>query len=256
MHVGYFEAVRSVLYDCHMGVECLVVTSDTTLLDQITAGLSGRRASLDLRQDSASAIELASRRHLDGLVIDCDDVHGGTEALAHFRKSRSNKQSTIFAVVNHVTSAEVALDLGANFVLGKPIHESRLRSLLDSAIPRMEREHQRYFRYGVDLPVRFHNTLGDSLSAKMQNISEGGLAIRPIDPVKLQGVVIVEFEVPSLDPQVFHAKADVVWADSFVMGLRFLYVEKNSEAILQSWLDSLEAQLRFREFAQRPFDSD
>jgi hypothetical protein len=47
----------------------------------------------------------------------------------------------------------------------------------------------------------------------------------------------------------------VVWADSFVMGLRFLYVEKNSGAILKSWLDSLEAQLRFREFAQRPSGS-
>jgi CheY-like chemotaxis protein len=239
-----------------MQVECLVVTSDTALLDQIMAGLSGRSASLDLRQDSASAIELASRRHLDGLVIDCDDVHGGVEALAQVRKSRSNKQSTIFAVVNHLTSAETALDLGANFVLSKPIQEARLRSLLDSALPKMEREHQRYFRYGVDLPVRFHNTLGESLSAKMKNVSEGGLAIRPVDPVKLQGVVIVEFEVPSLDPQVFHAKADVVWADSFVMGLRFLYVEKNSAAILQSWLDSLESQLRFRESVQRPSHAD
>jgi CheY-like chemotaxis protein len=239
-----------------MQVECLVVTSDTALLDQIMAGLSGRSASLDLRQDSASAIELASRRHLDGLVIDCDDVHGGVEALAQVRKSRSNKQSTIFAVVNHLTSAETALDLGANFVLSKPIQEARLRSLLDSALPKMEREHQRYFRYGVDLPVRFHNTLGESLSAKMKNVSEGGLAIRPVDPVKLQGVVIVEFEVPSLDPQVFHAKADVVWADSFVMGLRFLYVEKNSATILQSWLDSLESQLRFRESVQRPSHAD
>jgi CheY-like chemotaxis protein len=235
-----------------MGVECLIVTRDTTLLDHMMAGLSGRRASLDLRQDSASAIELVSRRHLDGLVIDCDDVHGGTEALAKVRASRSNKQSTIFAVVNHLTSAETALDLGANFVLCKPIQETRLRSLLDSAIPKMEREHQRYFRYDVDLPVLFRTTLGQTLHARMKNISEDGLAISLIDPVKLHGVVSVEFEVPSLDPQLFRAKADVAWSDSFVMGLRFLYVEKSSATILRSWLDSLDAQLRFRQFAQRP----
>jgi CheY-like chemotaxis protein len=238
-----------------MGVACLVVTSDTTLLDQLMAGMSGRRASLDLRQDSASAIELASRRHLDGLVIDCDDVHGGTAALAQVRNTRSNKQTTIFAVVNHLTSAEAALDLGANFVLSKPIHETRLRSLLDSAIPKMEREHQRYFRYEVDLPVQFHTTMGQTLSARMKNISGDGLAISLVDPVKLHGVVIVEFEVPSLDPQVFHAKADVMWSDSFVMGLRFLYVEKTSAVILRSWLDTLDAQLRFHEFAQRPSGS-
>jgi hypothetical protein len=189
---------------------------------------------------------------LDGLVIDCDDVHGGTEALAKVRASRSNKQSTIFAVVNHLTSAETALDLGANFVLCKPIQETRLRSLLDSAIPKMEREHQRYFRYDVDLPVLFRTTLGQTLNARMKNISEDGLAISLIDPVKLHGVVSVEFEVPSLDPQLFRAKADVAWSDSFVMGLRFLYVEKSSATILRSWLDSLDAQLRFRQFAQRP----
>jgi CheY-like chemotaxis protein len=235
-----------------MGVECLVVTCDTTLLDHIMAGMSGRRASLDLRQDSASAIELASRRHLDGLVIDCDDVHGGTEALARVRSSRSNKLSTIFAVVNHLTSAETALDLGANFVICKPIQETRLRSLLDNAIPRMEREHQRYFRYHVDLPVRFRNTLGESMNARMKNISEDGLAISLVDPVKLHGVVNVEFELPSIEPQVFRAKADVAWSDSFVMGLRFLYVEKSAAVVLRSWLDSLDAQLRFREFAHPP----
>lgn len=238
-----------------MGVECLVVTSDTTLLDQIMASMSGRRASLDHRQDSASAIELASRRHLDGLVIDCDDVHGGAQALAHVRNTRSNKQSTIFAVVNHLTSAEAALDLGANFVLSKPIHEARLRSLLDSAIPKMEREHQRYFRYDVDLPVQFHTTMGQTLNARMKNISEDGLAISLVDPIKLHGVVIVEFNVPSLDPQVFHAKADVMWSDSFVMGLRFLYVERSSGVILRSWLDSLDSQVRFREFVRRPSGS-
>jgi hypothetical protein len=102
------------------------------------------------------------------------------------------------------------------------------------------------------LPVRFRNTLGQSLSARMKNISEDGLAISLVDPVKLHGVVIVEFEVPSVEPQVFHAKADVMWSDSFVMGLRFLYVEKSCAAVLRSWLDSLDAQLRFRESAQPP----
>ena len=57
----------------------------------------------------------------------------------------------------------------------------------------------------------------------------------------------MEFELPSVEPQAFHAKADVVWSDSFVMGLRFLYIEKHSGVALQTWLNSLEAQFHFRE---------
>lgn len=233
-----------------MVLECLIVTSDPTLLGHVQASLGTHGASLHFRQDSASAIELASRRHLDGLVIDCDDVPGGATALAQVRNSPANKQTLILAVVNGWTSAEAALNLGADFVLSKPIQQPRLRSVLDIAVPKMEREHRRYFRYEVDLPVRFRNPLGQSFTAKMKNVSEGGLAIKLGDAVRLKGVVIVEFELPSVDPQPFHAKAEVVWSDSFVMGLRLLYIEKNSGVALQAWLNSLEAQFHLRESTQ------
>jgi len=85
----------------------------------------------------------------------------------------------------------------------------------------------------------------------MRNVSEGGLAIKLVDPGRLKGVVIVEFEFPSVEPQTFHAKAEVVWSDSFVVGLRFLYIEKESGVALQTWLNSLEAQFRFRDSVHR-----
>jgi CheY-like chemotaxis protein len=235
-----------------MGLECLIVTCDLGLLGHLQASLGALGASLQLRQDAASAIEFASRRHLDGLVIDCDDVPGGTRAIPELRGTRANKQSVIVAVVNGLTSAEEALDLGADFALSKPIQQVRLRSVLNIAVAKMEREHRRYFRYDVDLPVRFRNPLGQSFTARMQNISEGGLAIKLIDPVRLKGVVNVEFELPSIELQVFHAKADVVWSDSFVMGLRFLHIEKHSGVALQTWLSLLEAQCRFHEILIQP----
>jgi len=184
-------------------------------------------------------------------MIDCDDVPGGTKALARLRSTPANQQTVIIAIVNGSTSPEAALDLGANFVVSKPIQQTRLRSVLHTAVAKMEREHRRYFRYNVDLPVRFRNPLGQSFTASMKNVSEGGLAIKLVDPVRLEGVVIVEFELPSVEQQTFHAKAEVVWIDCFVVGLRFLYIERESGVALQTWLNSLEAQFRFRQSAQR-----
>jgi CheY-like chemotaxis protein len=234
-----------------MPLDCLVVTCDPTLLGQVKANFSARGASLDLRQDSASAIELASRRHWDGLIIDCDDVAGGTDALVNMRSSRSNQQTLIIAILNGSTSAEKALDLGANFVLSKPIEESRLRGVLDIAVSKMEREHRRYFRYDIDLPVRFQNHLGQTFNSRMKNVSEGGMSIKLVNPVHLKGIVPVEFDIPSVEPKPFHAKADIVWSDSFAMGLRFLHIEKDCELALQSWLTSLEAQSQFRDSTER-----
>jgi DNA-binding NtrC family response regulator len=229
-----------------MTLDCLVVTCDPILLGQIKANFSARGASLDLREDSVSALELVGRRHWDGLIIDCDDVAGGMEVLVKVRNSRSNQETLAIAVLNGTANTDVALGMGATFVLCKPVEESRLSGVLDFAFPKMEREHRRYFRYEIDLPVRFQNHLGQSFSGAMKNVSEGGMAVRLVAPAPLDGVIPVEFDIPSVTPQPFHAKADVVWSDAFAMGLRFLRIEKTCEMALQSWLSSLESQSQFR----------
>jgi CheY-like chemotaxis protein len=233
-----------------MDLECLIVTCDPGLLGHVQAGFA-HGTSFHLRQDCASAIELATRRHLDGVVVDCDGVPGGARALPALRNTPANKQTLILAVVNGLTSGEEAIDLGADLTVSKPIQGPRLASILEAAVPKMEREHRRYFRYDVDLPVRFQTSVGQSVTARMKNVSESGLAIKLVDPVRVKGVVAVEFELPSVQPRTFRAKADVVWSDSFVMGLRFLYIDKENGGALQAWLNSLEAQTHFREWAQR-----
>jgi hypothetical protein len=227
-----------------------MMTRDLNLMGQIKTTLNEHGAWLDLRQDSASTTELISRRHWDGLVIDCDDVPGGTEAIAEVRNSRSNKHSLIFAVVNGSTGVEAALDLGSTFVLSKPVQEIRWRTVLTAALPKMEREHRRYFRYDANLPVQLRNHDGQILRARMKNVSEGGLAIKLVDPLRLEGVVNVEFDVPGVKPQPFRAKAEIVWSDIFVMGLRFLYANEASGSILRTFLNSLAVQLQLRESAQ------
>src|ERR1017187_7442022 len=196
-----------------MGFQFLILTCDPSLLSDVQTSLGSQGIQFQLRQDSTSAIELASRRHLDGLMIDCDDVPGGAEALGQIRNTPANKQTYILAIVNGSTGTRAAIALGANFVLSKPIQQTLL-GILPVAITDMEREHRRYFRYDVDLPVWFQNALGQSCTARMKNVSESGLAIKPVDPVGLRGRIKVKFELPSIQPQTFQAKADVVWSDS------------------------------------------
>src|ERR1700721_2351300 len=97
-----------------MSLESLIVTCDPALVGHFQSSLAAHGAAFHLRQDSASAIEFASRRHLDGLMIDCDDVPGGAQALAQVRSTPANNQSLILAIVNGATSAKGALDSGAH----------------------------------------------------------------------------------------------------------------------------------------------
>jgi hypothetical protein len=233
-----------------MRLGCLLITSDAALLDVVQTSLSNANVGLELRADAASAIELAGRRHIDGFVIDCDDVFGADDAIAKIRGMCSNKRSVVLAIVNGITSVSAAVEAGANFVAGKPVKGSLLKGILDLAIPRMEREHRKYFRHKVELPATLLCHPNESIPAKIINVSEGGLALTYCGPAPVEGVVTVQFVLPSISRQNFQAKAEVVWKDAFAIGLRFLRIESDCRQSFEAWLDSLKAQLRFRELAQ------
>jgi c-di-GMP-binding flagellar brake protein YcgR len=76
---------------------------------------------------------------------------------------------------------------GANFVLSKPLQGTRWRGVVETVIPKMQREHRRYFRHKVGLPLRLADQVGQTLSARLKNISEGGMAIELADPLRLEG---------------------------------------------------------------------
>jgi CheY-like chemotaxis protein len=232
-----------------MALHCLLLTRDATLLEVIRAGFRAVNVELEMRTDVTSAIELSARRHVDSFVIDCDDVPQATDLLSQIRNSRSNKLSLIFAVVNATTSVSMAVEAGANFVLGKPVQDNQLRSFLDIAVPRMEREHRRYFRYKVNLPIELLCQTGETFAGKMINVSEGGLALTRFGPASVEGVVTVRFRLPSVNPQIIQAKANVIWSDAFAMGLRFLQIDRDCRSFFEAWLGSLDAQKQFQESA-------
>ena len=123
-----------------MGLSCLLLTSDPALLQMMRHSCIAAEVDLELRTDAASAIELSARRHLDGFMIDRDDVSGARDLLPRIRSSGSNQRSVVFVVVNDTTSIDTAFKAGANFVLAKPVQDTVLRGFLEIAVGRMERE--------------------------------------------------------------------------------------------------------------------
>jgi hypothetical protein len=232
-----------------MALTCLLLTSDAALLDVVRSTFGAVGVGVEHRADAASAIEVTVRRHIDSFVIDCDDVHAATEALATIRTSRSNKLSTVFAILNGKTSVTAAIEAGANFVVGKPVIGTLLRTHLDAALPKMKREYRRYFRHRVDLPITVSSS-SETVVGKIMNISEGGLSLTHFGPATVDGTVTIQFELPSTTAQVFRAKAEIVWRDAFAAGLRFLRIEPDCRLSFEAWLESLEAQMQFRESTQ------
>jgi len=57
----------------------------------------------------------------------------------------------------------------------------------------MEREHRRYFRHAVDLPIQLSYYTGAAFAGKIMNVSEGGLALTLLGSAQVESVVTVQF---------------------------------------------------------------
>src|SRR5207248_2342469 len=102
----------------------------------------------------------------------CDGMERGSEIISGVRSSRANRNAVIFAIINGKTSVGTATELGANFVLGKPLEASRLTAYLRSSIHKMETEHRRYFRYQLSLDADIVRRDGKVIAAQVLNVSD------------------------------------------------------------------------------------
>lgn len=219
-----------------MPLEALVVSHDPQALRVVHGVLEELGV---LVQDCAVpsvACELLNVRKFDAVIIDCDDLHGAPEVLRHLRQAPSNRTSVAFAIVNGVTSVATAFNLGANFVLDKPVTEQRSARSLRAAHGLMLRERRHYFRQPVEMRVSLTTPTGNELHAGATNLSDCGMAVRIESPLTLPGTYRVRFTLPATRITI-GGSAELVWTDGQAhAGFRFLHLHENMRLELQSWL--------------------
>jgi CheY-like chemotaxis protein len=183
-----------------------------------------------------------STAKFDAVIIDCDDLQGGAEVLRHLRQTRSNKTSVSFAILNGKTTTQQAFEMGANFVLQKPLTPSSTIRCFNAALGFMERERRRYFRCLVKIPVTVQVAGSGEVKGIATNLSEGGMAIRLQTPIPKQAVSTIKFNLPGTRT-LLEPKAEVAWADgSGRAGIRFTEFSDSARQQLEAWiLRQLEA---------------
>lgn len=220
-----------------MRVNCLLVSRDSQVQKLVAEVFA--EIDLRLREDTLAALDLITRSHFDGFIIDCDGIERGTEIIIAARSSRSNRKSVIFTIVNGKTSVANAMELGSNFVLGKPLDLDRLTTYFQSSLHKMEREHRRYFRYQLSLDAEVVRRDGKVVPAQILNVSDGGLAIRLLDRAHLHGSVTIRFTLPDTRRTAITAVALLCWSQEPIFGMKFFGLNGESEKAYSEWLSSM-----------------
>jgi CheY-like chemotaxis protein len=227
-----------------MKLESLLISRDGALLGVLRPTLDKISVRIEVCPESETGIGLLTKRKFDAVIIDCDDLQGGSTVLRDLRKTPSNSKSVAFAVLNGKTTTQEAFQCGANFVLQKPLSTLHATRCFNAALNFMVRERRRYFRYPVEIPVRLKVPQGPELTGKSTNISEGGMAMRIDGKLPKDTVASLRFTLP-LSNTALELKGQIAWTDvKGCTGIRFVEVPQSSQYQLDKWLtDRLQSEM-------------
>ena len=219
-----------------MSLESLLVSRDSEVVRLLQTTLEKLSIAVEVSAAARSGSDVLSSSKFDAIIVDCDDLQGGTDVLRNLRKTPSNKTSVSFAILNGKTTTQQAFEMGANFVLQKPLTTSTTLRCFNAALGFMERERRRYFRCPVEMPVLLH--LGQVAPVKVTatNLSEGGMAIHVKGGIPKQPIAKLNFTLPGSKTAI-ESKGEVAWADgNGRVGIRFAEIPDSSRQQLEGWI--------------------
>jgi CheY-like chemotaxis protein len=218
-----------------MTLDSLLVTRDQQVIGVLRPAMEKLSIDVEVCRGARSGGEILSSEKFDAVIVDCDDLEGGLEVLESLRKSASNRNSVTFAILNGNTTTQAAFDMGAKFVLQKPISLLNATRCFSAALSFMLRERRRYFRHPVEIAAHLEFS-SEHFQAIATNISDGGMAIRFQGKLPNGGLSAVSFSLPE-GSAVVEAKATLAWVDGAGRaGVRFLELSANSRRLLDAWL--------------------
>jgi CheY-like chemotaxis protein len=219
-----------------MNLESLLVSRDSEVVRLLQTTLEKLSIGVEVSAAARSGHDVLSASKFDAVIVDCDDLQGGADVLRNLRKTPSNKSSVSFAILNGKTTTQQAFEMGANFVLQKPLTTSTTLRCFNAALGFMERERRRYFRCPVDIAVLVHFGQAAPVKAKATNLSEGGMAIHAEGPLPKLPITKVLFTLPGTK-SVVESKGEIAWADGHGRaGLRFAEIPDSSRQQLEGWI--------------------
>ena len=219
-----------------MPLESLLLSRDPEVIRVVQPALEKLSIDVEVCRGVSSGEEILRTEKFDAIIVDCDDLKGALSVMEGLRKSASNKNSVTFAILNGSTTTQQAFQMGANFVLQKPISALNAMRCFSAAMNFMMKERRRYFRHPVEMSATLSFGEGKKLKVTLTNISEGGMAIFFRGPLPKGGVSTVSFQLPGA-PTPLEPKVQIAWMDdSGHAGVRFIDMSQDSRAQLDAWL--------------------
>ena len=219
-----------------MSLNALVLCSDDKIVRVLRRTLGDLDIGAELCSEADAALRMLTRRRFEAIIVDFAG-EGSPEVLRSARNARCNKQAVAVAIVDPIIGLKSAFDLGAHFVLYKPVSIEKAKSSFRAARALMKSERRRNARVAVQIPVVLRNLDGGpNMKVTTIDLSEGGMAVGIAGKRHPTGRWQIAFSLPGMEIPL-ELPAEFAWeANTRQAGLRFLHVPPAAILQLREWL--------------------
>jgi c-di-GMP-binding flagellar brake protein YcgR len=219
-----------------MNLKSLVLCSDEKIIRILRRTLGDLEIGVELCGDADAALRKLTRQRFEAIIVDCAG-EGSSEVLRSARSAPCNKQAVAVAIVEPAVGLRAVFDIGAHFVLYKPVSSERAKSSFRAARALMKRERRRNARVTVQIPVVIRNPeAGANMKVTTIDLSEGGMAVSVPQKRRPTGRWQVAFTLPGTKVEMALA-AEFAWeGTSAQAGLRFMQVSPEATHQMREWL--------------------
>jgi len=223
-----------------MNLQALLLCSDEKIVRVLRRVLNDLEITVEHSADPELAILKLSRRRFEAVIVDCDDPEVAGQILKAARNAPANKKAVAVAILDGNRAMRSAFQLGAHFVLYKPISPERARGSFRAARALMKCERRRALRAPVEMPVMYrfiqrgeHAAVERTVSV---DLSEDGIGVRLARRHRERGPLHIQFKLPGTN-RLIEAEAELAWENpNGQAGLRFLELPSPTRDMLKTWL--------------------
>jgi c-di-GMP-binding flagellar brake protein YcgR len=219
-----------------MSLKSLLLCSDEKIVRVLRRVLGDLEIEVELCANSDAALRKLTRQRFEAIIADVSD-DGAIDVLKSARTAPCNKQAVAVAIVEPIVGLKAVFQIGAHFVLYKPVSIERAKTSFRAARALMKSERRRNIRVAVQIPVVMRSPeAGANMKVTTIDLSEGGMAVAMPNRKRTSGRWQIAFTLPGTE-KALEIPAELAWEGSKEQGgLRFLQASPEAMLLLREWL--------------------
>jgi DNA-binding response OmpR family regulator len=220
-----------------MNLKSLLLSADEKTVRVLRRVLSDLEIDVEHCSGADDAIRLITRQRFEAIIVDGVNAEDAANVFRGAKAAPANKRALGIVLVESSIGLKGGFEMGAHFVLHKPLAVERAKSSFRAVRALMKRERRQQLRIAVQAPVECFGSSA-RFKANTVDISEGGMAIQFSGRVPKEDSLRFSVDLPGLDEKL-EVDGELAWeGKSDHAGVRFKDATDEQLKTIREWMNS------------------